>query len=96
MRNNIDNETYTWFNKVFFFLGGLLLIANTFMYFSNDPSYILGQKIGSATLLLLVAAFFLMRIEYLKIYEEARYKARRVPMWASVFVFVFFAIYRLF
>lgn len=96
MRNNIDKETYTWFNSVFFFLGGLLLLANVFMYLSNDPTYALGQKIGSATLLLLIASYLLMRIEYLKIHEEARYRARKFPMWASVFVFAFFAIYRLF
>ncbi|MFN3850560.1 MAG: hypothetical protein ACK4NY_14080 [Spirosomataceae bacterium] len=96
MRNTIDKETYTWLFKVFGMLGTLLLLVNIFLFFSNDASYLLAQKIASATMFMLVAVFMLARLEYLKAYKVATYKARKFPMWASVFVFAFVALYRLF
>lgn len=96
MRNNIDKETYTWSFKVFALLGILLLLVNIFLYFSLEPMHAMAFKFASSTFCLLLAVGVWMRLEYLKAFQEATYKARRVPMWASIFVFVFTAFSRFF
>jgi membrane-bound ClpP family serine protease len=96
MRNNIDKETYTWTSKVFGILGVLLLLVNVFLYFSKDPSHVMAFKFSSAVMFLLLAVVVWLRLEYLKVFKVAVYKARRVPMWASIFVFVAVAFARLF
>ncbi len=96
MRNNIDKETYTWSFKVFFLLGILLLIVNIFLFLSPEPSHQMALKFGNAALFLLLAVSVYIRLEYLKNFQVAVYKARRVPMWASVFVFLFVAFSRFF
>jgi hypothetical protein len=96
MRNNIDRETYRWLFKVLGLLGILLLVVNVFLYFSADPMHQMALKFSSATLFLLFAASLWIRLDYLKAFEVAAYKARKVPMWASVFVFAMVAFYRLF
>ncbi len=96
MRNHIDEETYTWSFKVFGLLGVLLLLVNIFLYFSPEPTHVMAFKFASSTFFLLLAVGIWMRLEYLKVFKVAIYKARRVPMWASVFVFVFVAFSRFF
>lgn len=96
MRNNIDEETYTWSFKVFGLLGVLLLLVNIFLYYSPEPVHVMAFKFASSTFCLLLSVGIWMRLEYLKAFKEAAYKARRVPMWASIFVFVFVAFSRFF
>jgi len=96
MRNNIDKETYTWALKVFTLLGVLLLLVNIFLFFSGNPTHVMAFKFSSAILFLLLAVTVWLRLEYLKVFKVAVYKARRVPMWASIFVFVAVAFSRLF
>ena len=96
MRNSIDEETYTWSFKVFGLLGVLLLLVNIFLYFSPEPTHAMAFRFASSTLFLLLAVSVWMRLEYLKAFQVATYEARRVPMWASVFVFVFVAFSRFF
>ncbi|MFD2521726.1 hypothetical protein [Emticicia soli] len=96
MRNNIDKETYTWTSKVFGLLGSLLVLVNIFLYFSQNPEHAMAFKFSSAIMFLLLAVVVWLRLEYLKVFKVAVYKARRVPMWASIFVFVAVAFARLF
>ena len=96
MRNNIDKETYTWTVKVFGLLGTLLLLVNIYLYFSTNPAHVMAFKFSSAVMFLLLAVVVWLRLEYLKVFKVAVYKARRVPMWASIFVFVAVAFSRLF
>lgn len=96
MRNNIDKETYTWTSKVFGILGVLLLLVNIFLYFSQNPAHAMAFKFSSAVMFLMLAVIVWLRLEYLKVFKVAVYKARRVPMWASIFVFVIVAFSRLF
>lgn len=96
MRNNIDKETYIWTVKVFGLLGVLLLIVNIYLYFSTSPAHVMAFKFSSAVMFLLLAVVVWLRLEYLKVFKVAVYKARRVPMWASIFVFVAVAFSRLF
>ncbi|CAH0994596.1 hypothetical protein EMA8858_00706 [Emticicia aquatica] len=96
MRNNIDKETYTWAFKVFALLGILLLLVNIFLFFSPEPNHVMALRFASSTFCLLLAVGIWMRLEYLKVFKVAVYKARRVPMWASIFVFVFAAFSRFF
>lgn len=96
MRNEIDKETYTWTFKVFTLLGILLLLVNVFLYFSPLPTHVMAFKFASSTFCLLLAVGVWLRLEYLKAFKLATYKARRVPMWASIFVFVFVAFSRFF
>ena len=96
MRNNIDKETYTWTLKVFTLLGILLLLVNVFLFFSTNPLHAMAYKFSSAVMFLLLAVVVWLRLEYLKVFKIAVYKARRVPMWASIFVFVAVAFSRIF
>ncbi|WP_337040488.1 hypothetical protein [Emticicia sp. 17c] len=96
MRNNIDKETYTWTMKVFGLLGVLLLLVNIFLFFSQNPTHAMAFKFASAAMCLLLAVSVWLRMEYLKVFKVAVYKARRVPMWASIVVFVAVAFSRLF
>jgi hypothetical protein len=96
MRNQIDEETYRWSFKVFGLLGILLLLVNIFLYYSPEPMHLMAFKFASSTFCLLLAVGVWMRLEYLKAFKVAKYKARRVPMWASIFVFVFTAFSRFF
>jgi membrane-bound ClpP family serine protease len=96
MRNNIDKETYTWTSKVFGILGVLLLLVNIFLYFSQNPAHAMAFKFSSAVMFLMLAVIVWLRLEYLKVFKVAVYKARRVPMWASIFVFIVVAFSRLF
>lgn len=96
MRNEIDEETYRWSFKVFGLLGILLLVITTFLFFSPEPSHEMAYRFASSTLLLLISVGIWLRLEYLKAFKEATYKARRVPMWASIFVFAFVAFSRFF
>ncbi|AFK01627.1 hypothetical protein Emtol_0473 [Emticicia oligotrophica DSM 17448] len=96
MRNSIDKETYTWTFKVFALLGSLILLVNLFLYFSTEPMHAVAFKFASSALCLLLAVGVWLRLEYLKVFKLATYKARRVPMWASIFVFVVTAFTRFF
>jgi hypothetical protein len=96
MRNEIDEETYRWSFKVFGLLGILLLVITIFLYFSPEPMHVMAYRFSSSTLLLLISVGIWLRLEYLKTFQEAIYKARRVPMWASIFVFAFVAFSRFF
>lgn len=96
MRNDIDRETYDWLFKVLGLLGILLLVVNVFLYFSVEPTHQMALKFSSATMFLMIAVTLWIRLIYLKAFKVATYKARRVPMWASVFVFALVAFYRLF
>ena len=96
MKNDIDEETYRWSFKVFGLLGTLLLLVNVFLYYSPEPMHVMAFKFASSTFFLLLAVGVWMRLEYLKVFRVAIYKARRVPMWVSVFVFVSVAFSRFF
>ena len=90
MRNEIDKSTYDQTFIVVSILGIL------FLFFSADATHQKFLNFSTAVMCLLLAISTWLRLEYLKVFKVATYKARRVPMWASVFVFVFIAIWRLF
>lgn len=96
MKSTIDQETYQWLSKVLLMLGSLLLLVNVFLYFQHDPSLLSATRLSTFTFFLLGAVFVWVRMEYLKAFSFATYKARQVPMWASLFVFIAFAFSRLF
>lgn len=96
MRNSIDKSTYDQLFTVVTILGILLLIVNIFLFFSADQAHQSFLNFSTSIMCLLLAISTWLRLEFLKVFKVARYKARRVPMWASVFVFAFIAIWRLF
>lgn len=94
MENEANKETYTWTFKVFGILGILLLLITILLYFSPEPNHVMAFRFASSTLFVLFAVGGWFYLEYLKDFKLATYKARRVPMWASIVVFMLVAFSR--